>query len=57
MAVLSDEGLKHLESVKSLKRLRVDGTMMTQAGLRKLKEALPGLDIEGLPPIPLPKPD
>ena len=42
---VTDAGLEHLKGLKKLKKLYVWQTGITEAGANKLKEAIPGLDI------------
>jgi hypothetical protein len=43
--MVSDDGLKHLEALKELQMLRVDSNRITDAGIEKLRKALPGVTI------------
>ncbi|MDP6859253.1 MAG: c-type cytochrome domain-containing protein [Verrucomicrobiales bacterium] len=42
---VTDAGLEHLKGLKKLKKLYVWQTGVTEAGANKLKEAIPGLDV------------
>jgi hypothetical protein len=42
---LTDTGLQHLSSLKRLRRLEVMGTKVSAAGVARLKEALPRLEV------------
>jgi len=35
----------HLTALKSLKQLKINGTRISDAGLRRLREALPGTQV------------
>ena len=42
---ITDAGLEHLMGVGSLRELILDGTQVTDAGIKKLKQTLPNCKI------------
>ncbi len=44
---ITDAGLEHLAKISSLKKVWLAGTPVTIVGVKKLKEALPKIDIHG----------
>ena len=46
---IGDEGLAHLAGLKNLQKLKVGNTKVTDAGVVRLKQAIPGLDVETKP--------
>jgi len=44
---ITDAGLEHLQGLKSLIRLRVDRRLVYSAGMAKLRQAIPGLQVTG----------
>ncbi len=56
-SLVSDAGLKTLADLKNLKRLNVQHTSTTPAGVAELKKALPGCEVAATPPpVPAPAP-
>jgi hypothetical protein len=43
---ITDAGLVHLEGLPNLKQLDLYGTRVTAAGLKRLREKLPGCEID-----------
>jgi len=50
---VTEEGLKELKELKNLTRLLLDGTKVTDAGKKELKEALPNCNTDALLPMKL----
>ena len=44
---ISDKGLRHLHSIRSLHRVQIEGTRVTPAGVTALQAALPACDVIG----------
>ena len=44
---ISEAGLEHLIALKSLRLLVIDETLLDSAGVAKLKQAIPGLEVSG----------
>jgi hypothetical protein len=47
---VTDAGLPHLHRMKGLERMNLAGTKVTEAGIKELREALPRVAIQTLPP-------
>jgi hypothetical protein len=43
---VSDAGIVSLQSMKNLKVIRLGGTHVTPEGVKKLQEAIPGIEID-----------
>jgi eukaryotic-like serine/threonine-protein kinase len=55
--LVSDDGIDRLKGMKTLRHLDVEGTKVTEAGARKLSEALPYCRIVRTGGVIVPKPD
>jgi hypothetical protein len=49
---VTDAGLQHLLGLTNLEWLTLNGTQVTPGGVAKLKAAIPGVDVEGVPAQP-----
>jgi hypothetical protein len=54
MAMLSDSGLKNLEGLKHVETIELYGYTITQAGVDRLRQKLPGVQIHFTPSFPPP---
>jgi hypothetical protein len=52
MAMISDSGLANLEGLKHLETIELYGYMITQAGVDRLRQKLPGVQIHFTPSFP-----
>ncbi len=49
---VTDAGLRHFEGLASLKRLRLDFSRITKAGIARLKARIPGVEVIVQPAVP-----
>jgi hypothetical protein len=49
---VTDDGLRHLASIQTLRKLSLDGTSVTKDGLAQLQSALPNCEILAGTPVP-----
>jgi hypothetical protein len=49
MAMISDSGLKNLEGLKHLEAIELYGSLITEAGVDRLRQKLPGVQIHFTP--------